>query len=149
MKKRTKIILTLIAILVISQLIRIDKSNEPIDPATDFVVLKEAPSDIVKILKRSCYDCHSNTANYPWYTNIAPVSWWIKHHINEGREELNFSTFGTYDVKRANHKMEEVVEMLEENKMPLTSYLIMHGEAKLTESEKESLIKWVKGLIEK
>jgi hypothetical protein len=94
------------------------------------------------ILNKACMDCHSNNTRYPWYNNIQPVAFWLANHVDEGKEELNFSEFKTYKLKRQDHKLEEVVEMIQEGEMPLSSYTITHGDAKLTESEKQLLINW-------
>jgi hypothetical protein len=101
---------------------------------------------VAGILQRACNDCHSNNTHYPWYTNIQPVGWWMQHHVNEGKEELNFSEFGTYTAKRQNHKMEEVAEQIKKGEMPLNSYLWIHKDAKLSDQEKEILISWANGL---
>lgn len=126
------------------QSIRIDKTIEPVNPASDFISLTDANSEIAGMLKTACYDCHSNQPTYPWYTNIAPVSWWIKHHINEGNHHLNFSIWGTYKEKRKNHKLDECVEMVEEGEMPMSSYTLMHGDAKLTDAQKLQLVEFFK-----
>lgn len=139
-----KIILGIIAIIVILQFFRIDKTNPEVVAENDFITIVQPNENIKTMLKTSCYDCHSNETNYPWYTNIAPLSWWIKHHIDEGREELNFSEWGTFKVKRQKHKLEECFELIEENEMPKNSYLITHGDAKLTPEQKEELINWFK-----
>ena len=99
-------------------------------------------------MKTACYDCHSNQPTFPWYTNIAPLSWWIKHHIDEGSHHLNFSEWGTFELKRKNHKLDECVEMLEKNEMPMSSYTWMHQEAKITDAQRLLLIEWFKGLKE-
>lgn len=130
--------------LIIIQFFRIDKTVKPVNPQTDILALTQASTDISTIFKTSCYDCHSNQPTYPWYTNVAPISWWIKHHINEGSHHLNFSEWGTYSPKRKDHKFEECVEMIEEGEMPMTSYTLMHGDAKLTEAQKILLIDWFK-----
>lgn len=104
------------------------------------------PESVKSILQKSCYDCHSNTTNYPWYTNIQPLSIWINHHIEEGKEELNFSEFGTYATRRKHHKLEEIIEQIEENEMPLTSYTLIHHNAKLSAKDKEIVISWAKAL---
>lgn len=134
----------LVFLLLAIQSIRIDKTTSPINPETDFISLTSANTEIAGMLKTACYDCHSNQPTYPWYTNIAPVSWWIKHHINEGSEHLNFSIWGTYKEKRKNHKLDECVEMIEEGEMPMSSYTIMHGEAKLTDAQKLQLVEFFK-----
>jgi hypothetical protein len=149
MKKRftlKNISIALIFILLMVQSIRIDKTVEPVNPATDLISLTSANTGVSELLKTACYDCHSNQPTYPWYTNIAPVSWWIKHHINEGSSHLNFSLWGTYSDKRKNHKLEECIEMIEEGEMPMTSYTLVHKEAKLTDAQKMQLVDFFKAL---
>ncbi len=144
MKK--KIFLGLLAVLVIMQFFRIDKSNPTSNPAKDMFVVEQVPQEVQSIIKTSCFDCHSNNVRYPWYTNVAPASWWVKSHINEAREELNFSEWGTYPIKRKLHKLEEIEEMVDEDEMPLPSYLLAHNDAKLTKEQKNKLIIWAKQL---
>ena len=134
----------LVFLLLTIQSIRIDKTTDPVNPATDFIALTSANSEVANSLKIACYDCHSNQPTYPWYTNIAPVSWWIKHHIDEGSHHLNFSIWGTYKEKRKNHKLDECIEMIEEGEMPMSSYTIMHSEAKLTDAQKLQLVEFFK-----
>jgi hypothetical protein len=149
MKKKLtlkNIAIFLVFLFLVIQSIRIDKTTEPANPTTDFITLTSANAEVANTLKIACYDCHSNQPTYPWYTNIAPVSWWIKHHINEGSHHLNFSIWGTYSDKRKNHKLEECIEMIEEGEMPISSYTLMHGEAKLTDAQKLQLVEFFKAL---
>lgn len=149
MKKKLtlkNIAIFLVFLFLVIQSIRIDKTTEPVNPTTDFIALTSANAEIANTLKIACYDCHSSQPTYPWYTNIAPVSWWIKHHINEGSQHLNFSIWGTYSDKRKNHKLEECIEMIEEGEMPISSYTLMHGEAKLTDAQKLQLVEFFKAL---
>lgn len=149
MKKRlTKrnIFIFLLFLFIVIQAFRIDKTIQPVDATKDFIALTAANTEVANTLKTACYDCHSNQPVYPWYTNIAPVSWWIKHHINEGSHHLNFSEWGTYTEKRKNHKLEECIEMVEEGEMPMSSYTIMHGNAKLTDAQKMQLVEFFKAL---
>lgn len=141
-----KISLALIVILILIQFIRIDKTTQPIDVTKDFIALTSANSDVANTLKIACYDCHSDQPVYPWYTNIAPVSWWIKNHIDEGSHHLNFSVWGDYKDKRKHHKLEECIEMVEEGEMPMASYTWMHKEAKLTDAQKLQLVEFFIGL---
>lgn len=104
------------------------------------------PQDAYAILQHSCYDCHSNHTDYPWYTNIQPLGWWLQHHVNEGKEELNFSEFGTFTKKRKLHKLEEVAEQIEHQEMPLSSYTLMHKNAKLSPEQAALLVSWAKQL---
>ncbi len=144
MKK--KISLGLIATLVVMQFFRIDKSNPESDSALNMFVVEHVPDDVQSIIKTSCLNCHSNQVNYPWYSNVAPISWVVKNHINEAREELNFSEWGTYTTKRKLHKLEEIEEEVDEAEMPLPSYLIVHGEARLSKKQQKRLINWAKEL---
>jgi hypothetical protein len=149
MKKKLtlkNIAIFLVFLFLVIQSIRIDKTAEPLNPATDFITLTSANAEVANTLKIACYDCHSNQPTYPWYTNIAPVSWWIKHHINEGSHHLNFSIWGTYKDKRKHHKLEECIEMVEEGEMPMSSYTLMHGDAKLTDAQKLQLVEFFKAL---
>lgn len=106
----------------------------------------DIPKNIQNILKTSCYDCHSNNTNYPWYNKIQPVNWWLSDHVNEGKEELNFDEFNTYSTKKKLHKLDEVIETIRDNEMPLKSYTLIHGDAKLSGSDKQELEAWVKDL---
>ena len=137
MKK--KILIGLLVVFVIIQFFRIDKTNPKVDATKDFINVNQTPDNIAGILKTSCYDCHSYESKYPWYTNIAPVSWFVKHHINEGREHLNFSEWGNYSAKDQAHASEECAEEVEEGEMPLTSYTLIHGDAKLSKEDKALL----------
>ena len=106
----------------------------------------DVPENIQNILKTSCYDCHSNNTNYPWYNKIQPVNWWLSDHVNEGKEELNFDEFNTYSTKKKLHKLDEVIETIRDNEKPLKSYTLIHGDAKLSGSDKQELEAWVKDL---
>ena len=143
-----KVGILLLILLIVIQFFTIDKTTKPTDGSKDIIALTSANPEISTILKTSCYDCHSNQPVYPWYTNIAPLSWWIKHHIKEGSQNLNFSEWGTYSKKRKNHKLDECAEMLIENEMPLTSYAIIHKEAKLNDNQKNLLLNWFYALKE-
>lgn len=138
--------LILLSLLVLIQVFRIDKTNPPVEATKDFLSITKPSAEVATIIKTACYDCHSHEVKYPWYTNIAPFSWWIKHHVNEGVRELNFSEWGTYKPRRMDHKLKEGIEMLEENEMPLASYTWIHGDAKLSAEQKQKLIDFFNGL---
>lgn len=140
MSRRAKIIWSIVAILVIMQFFRIDKTNPPVNDADDFVKIYNTPDSIQTMIKTSCYDCHSNETVYPSYSNIAPISWVVKSHINEGRENLNFSEFGKYNDNQKRHGLEEAAEEIEKGKMPMGQYTMIHKDAKLSESQKKVLI---------
>jgi Haem-binding domain len=138
-----KIIIGLIVLLIAIQFFRIDKTNPPVDQTKDFIALTKPSAEIEGILRTSCYDCHSNETTYPWYMNVAPLSWWLKHHVNEGREHLSFSTWGNYSEEQQQHKLEEVLEEVLEGEMPLSSYTIVHKETALSPAQQEKLAAWL------
>ena len=147
MKKYTRWIgLGLIILLFILQFFQINKSNPEIKPAEDFLAINKTEASTAKLIKDACYDCHSYETKYPWYTYVVPLSWWIKNHIVKGRKELNFSTWASYSEKKADHKLEESIEMIEEKKMPLKSYVIAHSEAKLSPDKIKQLSDYFQSL---
>ena len=139
---RKKIFLVILAILVIIQFIRPAKNVSTVDSKNDISKHYVVPDEVKKILDVSCNDCHTNNTEYPWYTNIQPVGWWMQWHVNEGKEHLNFSEFAAYTPKRQHHKLEETEEQVKEGEMPLNSYLWIHNDAKLSPEQKDQLMKW-------
>jgi len=144
--KRKHILPILAALLVLIQFIRIDKTNPPVDASLDFLATMNPPEATKLMIKNACYDCHAHTTKYPWYTNIAPVSWWIKGHITNGRSHLNFSTWRNYDADKRAHKIEECIEYVENAWMPLNSYTWLHPEAKMTDDDRQSMVNYLKSL---
>jgi len=139
-----KILVILLVAFIIIQFFPIDKTNPAPTPGMDFLRIKNTPPEIATLINSSCYDCHSNETRYPWYANIAPASWFLKSHINDGRKHLNFSTFAVYQPKQQLHKLEECIEMVEKKEMPLDSYFLGHQEAKLTDEQRKILIDYFK-----
>lgn len=135
-----KILIFLLAVFVLIQFFQIDKTNPTTNNGMDFLRIKNTPEPIAKIIKNSCYDCHSNETKYPSYSYMQPAGWLLKNHIEEGRKKLNFSTFATYDVKRQVHKLDEAAEYVEQKKMPLESYTLIHTDAKLSNDERKQLV---------
>jgi hypothetical protein len=143
MKKKWYLI-AIPAFLLIIQFIRIDKKNPPVDLSKDFITITNPPVEIAKMIKSSCYDCHSHESVYPWYSNVAPVSWYLKNHINEARGRVNFSEWANYPADKAAHKLEACSEDVEEGDMPLSSYTLMHSNAKLSDVQAKTLSEWFK-----
>ena len=141
---RKTILTILLVVFIIMQFFRIDKTNPPVNKELDFVEITQPPKEIAAMIKDACYDCHSHEVEYPWYTNVAPVSWWVKGHIDNGISEVNFSEWGNYPKDKAKHKLEESYEKVEKKEMPLTPYLIAHSEARLTEEQRAQLVDFYK-----
>ena len=91
-------------------------------------------------------DCHSNNPRYPWYAKVQPVDWWLTHHVNNGKKELNLDEYTNRSLRYQYHKMEEVAEQVKNGNMPLNSYTWMHKGAILSEQEKTTLINWAESI---
>lgn len=117
-----------------------NKSNGPFP--NDITTVFPVPAEVDKILKTSCYDCHSNNTAYPWYNNIQPVAWWLNKHVVDGKKDLNFNEFAAYRLRRQYKKLEEINDLVKENKMPIDAYLWMHKNAKLNERQKLAIANW-------
>jgi len=141
-----KILLVLIIVLIAIQFIRPQKNVHPARQTAHISTIYAVPADVDTILAKACNDCHSNNTRYPWYNNIQPVAWWLKSHVDDGRSELNFDEFASYRAGKQYHKLEEVKEQIEKDEMPLSSYTLIHTDAKLTDAEKQELINWSEGI---
>jgi hypothetical protein len=131
-------LLAAVAALVLVQLVPVDRSNPPVEAEV------AAPPEVRAILRRACYDCHSNETVWPWYGRIAPVSWLLQRDIREGRKEVNFSVFGQYPDKRRQRKWLEIPEQVEKREMPPWFYTTIHREARLSEADREALVRWAR-----
>lgn len=138
-----KIIFLIIIILIGIQFITIDKTNPPIDSKKDFFANVNAPPELETTIKNACYDCHSHHTKYPWYSDVAPISWLIKEHIRDGRNHLNFSIWPDYKERKKAHKIEEAIEVIKSGEMPMKGYVMLHPEAELTHERKMELTRWL------
>lgn len=136
MKIVTKTLIGLAVLAVAIQFIQPDRTNPEV--TADF----DGPEPVKAILQAKCYDCHSNETIWPWYSYVAPVSWWVADHVIEGREELNYSDWGNFSDKRRAKKTEETYDEIADGYMPLKSYLLTHRDAKVTEEELAIIEAW-------
>lgn len=144
-----KILLGLLAILVVMQFFRPER-NDSNDRTYDLRTAYPVSAEVDNILKVACNDCHSNQTVYPWYANLQPVGWWINDHVEHGKGHLNFSAFTQKRIAIQNHKFEELIEEVEEGKMPLSDYTYLgrHPEANLSDEQRQVLISWAKTQME-
>lgn len=133
------------ALFVLAQFVRPDQKNPSVVAADDFQNVANPPAEVLTILKNACYDCHSFETKYPWYSQVAPVSWWLANHIGEGRDHLNFSTFGQLAPGDRAEALGEAAEEVQEEEMPLSSYtwLGLHPEADLSAEQLNTLMQWL------
>ena len=136
-------------ILILIQFIRPER-NLSNDLTYDISTRYPLSGEVLDILKGSCYDCHSNKTEYPWYSYIQPVSWWINDHVIAGIRHLNYSDFTKLPIANQVRKLEETIEQIDKNEMPLTSYtyLGLHKEANLTDDQKQLIIDWARAQID-
>lgn len=140
-----KIVLVIAAAFVLAQLVRPDLTNPKEQPGHTLYANVNVPQDVRGIFERSCRDCHSNRTTWPWYTNLAPVSWLLAHDVKDGRKELNLSEWAKYDVNRAERKLEEICDQVKKGDMPMKIYVPLHPNAKLTDDDKQVVCGWANG----
>ncbi len=137
-RRRRWIVTGALAALVVSQFVPVDRSNPPVRRDTD------APADVRAILRRSCYDCHSNETRWPWYSRVAPVSWLVAHDVEEGRGEINFSEWRVADFDGREEDLRGIEKQIVKGEMPLRMYLWMHPDARLSDRDRATLLAWAR-----
>jgi len=135
-------VIVLVVLFLGIQLMRPARSNPPVDESQTIEARTQMTPQVKAIFERSCNDCHSNKTVWPWYTNVAPISWWIVGHINEARQLMNLSEWGKLDRDRQDRKLRQICDEVTDGGMPLPSYLPMHPKAKLSEQDKKTLCDW-------
>jgi hypothetical protein len=137
-----KILIVLLIIFLCIQFIRPTRNNGPAESSVDITHYVHTPDTILKMLKTSCYDCHSNHTVYPWYVNINPVGLWLNNHINDGKEAFNFTDLSGFSKKKLDHRFRDIAEEVEKGDMPLSSYTLLHGYAKLDSGQIRMIKAW-------
>ncbi|MBS1586102.1 MAG: heme-binding domain-containing protein [Bacteroidetes bacterium] len=136
-----KIILFLLAVFIIIQFIRPAKNLAARGPQ-HIEAIYPMPDNVKQIMRVACYDCHSDSTRYPWYNRVQPVAWWLNHHVDEAKGELNFSQFGTYSKQKQVKKLQKVKSSVTKGWMPLDSYLWIHKDAKLSPEQAKAIADW-------
>ncbi len=143
MKLLKKILLGLLIVFIAIQFIRPAHNTSGQLLPTDITKTLNVPDKILDVLKNSCYDCHSNNTRYPWYINIQPMGWIMANHIKDGKADLNLSDFGSYSKRKQANKLRAIAKSINDGSMPISSYTIMHTDAKLSEENKKNITNWV------
>ncbi|MBR9974546.1 MAG: heme-binding domain-containing protein [Bacteroidetes bacterium] len=131
------VLLSLLGVFVIIQFFQPERDNPPVRAE-----IAAAP-EMKAVLRRACYDCHSNETVWPWYSYVNPMGWLVGGHVREGRAHLNFSEWESLETQKRYHMKQEILEVLEDGSMPLPSYLLLHGDAELTAEDRGVLERWV------
>lgn len=134
--------LVVVIVFVGSQFVGPARTNPAVDQTQTIHACLQVTPQVAAILDRSCQDCHANTTRWPWYSNVAPVSWFVIDHVNHGRSHLNISEWGRLENRQAVKKLEEICEEVEDGEMPLASYTRIHWSAKLSPEDKKTLCEW-------
>lgn len=137
-----KVLIGLLVVLVAIQFFHPKRNIATAQSANDIALIYPPGDNVNAILSRACNDCHSNNTRYPWYASFQPVAWWLNDHVQEGKRELNFSEFATYSPRRQYNKLDDVIDLVKKDEMPLGSYTLIHTDARLTKDEKVALTGW-------
>lgn len=147
MKTFKKILFWSLVTFTVIQFIPTDKSNKPVDHKINFIEGEKTPPKVTELLKGACYDCHSDETVYPKYAYIAPFSWSVKSHVNEGREHLNFSVWGKYNDDLKKNMLEKSIQTIEDHSMPFPGYIVYHEKANLRKADRALLIQYFEGIL--
>ena len=143
MRKFLKLLALAVAILFVSvQFVRPNKTNPPVVQAQTIEAHVRVAPEVASIFERACKDCHSHQTEWPWYAQVAPVSWYVTDHVNHGRKHLNFSEWSNYDREQADWLLGAMCMTAERGQMPLTSYTRLHHSAKLSPLDVQTLCAW-------
>ncbi|MBP7954485.1 MAG: heme-binding domain-containing protein [Parabacteroides sp.] len=140
------IFMVLLVVVLLMQLARPQKNTAAVPAGKAFIDTFKVNEQVNAILAVSCYDCHSNNTNYPWYSEIQPMAWLMEKHIIDGKEKLNFDDLPPYGSRKFNSKVSQITKQIEQGKMPLDSYLWMHKGARLNTEDKKLLIDYFNSL---
>ncbi|WP_026753505.1 heme-binding domain-containing protein [Sediminibacter sp. Hel_I_10] len=144
MKIVKKVLLMLLAVFVIMQFFGPERNEGDLATLDAFVAETNPSNEVKTILETTCFDCHSNVTRYPWYDKITPVNYWLANHIEEGKEHFNVSDWDNYSIKKKDHKLDELIEEVEDKEMPLESYTYTHTEANLSDAQIKAVVDWAK-----
>ncbi|WHF50591.1 heme-binding domain-containing protein [Chryseobacterium gotjawalense] len=147
MKTFLNILYWFLIVIALIQFIPIDRTNKPVDSKVDFVKVYNTPKNVQQLLKTACYDCHSNETVYPKYAYIAPISWSVKHHVNEGRTYLNLSEWGNFNRDLKKDMLKKTVNALKVYSMPMPGYIAQHPGANLNKAERTLLIDYFENIL--
>tara|TARA_R110002167_G_scaffold103984_1_gene268416 strand:- start:33 stop:485 length:453 start_codon:yes stop_codon:yes gene_type:complete len=137
------IALVLLVAIVGIQFVPTTRNQSDTVPETDFMLVNNVPKTIQKKLEVSCYDCHSNNTEYPWYNKVQPVTWFLEGHIKEGKAELNFNEWDSLSARRKKSKLQSIIKQVESGEMPLSSYTLIHSDAKFSKEEANEIINFI------
>lgn len=141
-RRATQVAAVILILLIGAQFVGAGRTNPPSNAGASLLASKTTPPDVRAILDRSCRDCHSNDTRWPWYSHVAPISWFLLSHVNGGRERLNYSQWTSYDSDDQDKFLGGMCSLPKKGRMPLPSYLWIHRDAKLSDADVKTLCAW-------
>ncbi|MBA4168677.1 MAG: heme-binding domain-containing protein [Chitinophagaceae bacterium] len=144
-----KILVFLLVVLLIIQFFRPAKNVSISAQPNALAKVYPVPENVDTIMTHACYDCHTNNSRYPWYFNVQPSAWFLANHIRDGKRHLNFDEFMTYPKDKQDDKLKDLIDMVDADDMPLSSYTWMHADARLNKEQKAAITAWAKDLRKK
>ncbi|MDY2585983.1 heme-binding domain-containing protein [Winogradskyella aquimaris] len=145
--KIAKIIAVVLLVAFVGiQFVPTERNQSDVVPKTDFMLVNSVPDHIKSKLQTSCYDCHSNNTQYPWYNKVQPIAWFLEDHIKKGKAELNFNEWDSLSNRRKKSKLRSIIKQIESGEMPMASYTLIHTEATFSEEETQKVVKYMENL---
>ncbi len=135
-------ILVILGVFIVLQFFQPERNTGDAESGDDLMQVVEVQDSMAVMLKMACYDCHSNSTQYPWYSRISPLSWYLDAHIRDGKDELNFSEFGSMEKSAMVSALTDICDVVESGSMPLKSYRFIHRQARIREPEGEAICNW-------
>src|SRR5271169_2387850 len=129
-------------LLLAIQVVPVNRNNPRVDPSRTIYATLPVPAEVKAVFERSCKNCHSNETAWPWYGDVAPVSWVIARDVHQARKKMNFSEWGSYSAQRKEDRLEEICEQVTNGEMPDRKYAIFHREARVTPQERDAICQW-------
>jgi Haem-binding domain len=148
MKRLRYILGGLALVMVVIQFVPNELPAVTVENSGDIMKSNLVSQDVALLLKTSCYSCHSNETEYPWYSYVAPASWLVKRDVTEGRKELNFSTWSAYEQRKMIRKLDDISKEVGEGKMPMPIYTFMHSSAKLSDAQRQVIVTWTEAAMD-
>lgn len=143
---KRSLLAAVIVVPIVIQVARPSRTNPPVDPRRDITASVEVTPTVAAIFRRACDDCHSNRTAWPWYSNIAPVSWVVAYDVNHGRREMNFSEWSSYHTEKRDKLRKGICDEVSEGEMPGSAYTLLHPEAKLANGDVQEVCRWTESV---
>lgn len=134
--------LSLVVLFISVQFVRPNRTNPPFEQQRTIESRVRVTPEVAAIFERACKDCHSNRTEWPWYAQVAPVSWYVVEHVEHGRRNLNFSEWAIYEREQADWLLGAICKTAERGRMPLSSYTRLHRAARLSPADVQTLCAW-------